>query len=824
MLASLLQDIRWAARRLLGSPGFTAAAVLTIGLGIGANAAIFGVAKSVLLDALPYADADRLLRIYGRLLDGTLDRGPLTAGTVSDIAERAQSFASVAAFGGLAGDAVYGSEDGPRVVKVAWVEPRYFETLGAHAALGRTFRPGDATASGLVPLSGGQEGDDTATAVVVSHAAWQRLFAGDPAVVGRTALVSGVQRTVLGVLPSDFIGLAADADFYLPFDIAPVAAHPIFARRSGWLGLVARLKPGVTQAAAEGELSAIWTQLASEHPADYSTSSLAVMPIRDALVGDTRAPLVVLLASAGFVLLVTCANLAGVLLSRALSRRREFAVRVALGAGRGRLVSQVLAESGLVGLAGGAAGILFATVALPAMHGLLSRSLPSHAALSLDGGTVLAAAFVALLVGLAFGAMPAVAVTSSDPQTVLREEARGTTETRRARTLRGALVACQLALCISLLAGAGLMGRSLLAMSSAPLGFVPEGVLTATVRLPPREYSAQEARTAFFQQFTERLRGLPGVEDVATTTSLPTDVEQRVGFAVEGVSRQGEAEPFVLFSAVSDDYFRVLRTPLLQGRVFDARDRRVAAAPPAAIINESAARRFWPLGGALGAHVRLGPDRTAPLAEVVGIVGDVRNDRAHPDPEPMVYMSSRWLSQSIARFLVRTNSDPLALARSAQRELAALDGGLVFDQPMLLTEVTGRGLASRQLPAVLIAAFGGLALLLSSIGIYALFGSMVAVREGEFAVRMALGSQPAAIARLLLWQGGIWIVAGLAGGAVGIVFVARLVRGLLYQVSPFDPVVLGLAVAVLGVCATIALLVPLRRAMRVAPADILRAQ
>jgi predicted permease len=824
MFTSLVQDIRWAARRLIGSPGFTAAAVLTIGLGIGANAAIFGIAKSVLLDALPYADADRLLRVYGGLLSGAQDRGPLAAGTVSDIAERQQSFASVAAFGSLTGDAVFGGEGEPRVVKVAWVDPRYFDTLGAHAALGRTFRPGDPTASGVVPLSGGQEGDDTATAVVISHAAWQRLFAGDPTAIGRNALVSGVQRTVLGVLPSDFIGLAGDADFYFAFDIAPVVAHPIFARRSGWLGLVVRLKPGVTQAEAQGELSAIWTQLASEHPADYSTSSLAAMPIREALVGDTRAPLMVLLASAGFVLFVTCANLAGVLLSRALSRRREFAVRVALGAGRARLVTQVLAESGLVGLAGGAAGILLATLALAAMRGLLSRSLPSHAALSLDGGTVLAAALVALLVGLAFGAMPALAITSSDTQTVLREEARGTTETRRARTLRGALVACQLALCIALLAGAGLLGRSLLAMSSAPLGFAPQGVLTATVRLPPREYSAPEARAALFQQFTERLRGLPGVEAVATTTSLPTAVAQRVGFAVEGASRESEAEPFVLFTAVSDDYFRVLRTPLLQGRIFDERDRRVADAPPTAIINESAARRFWPNGGALGAHVRLGPDRTAPLAEVVGIVGDVRNDRARPDAEPMVYMSTRWFSQGIARFLVRMDGDPLALARSAQRELAALDGVLVFDRPMLLTEVAGAALASRQLPAVLIAAFGALALLLSSIGVYALFGSMVVVREGEFAVRMALGSQPAGIARLVLRQGGIWIAAGLAGGAVGVVYVAQLVRGLLYGVSPFDPVVLGLAVAVLGVCATLALLVPLRRAMRVAPADVLRAQ
>ena len=309
---------------------------------------------------------------------------------------------------------------------------------------------------------------------------------------------------------------------------------------------------------------------------------------------------------------------------------------------------------------------------------------------------------------------------------------------------------------------------------------------------------------------------------VATASSLPTAVGQRAGLAVEGAPAD-EAEPFVLVSLVSDDYFRLLQIPLKQG---GPSMRAIAAgdAPPKAIISESAARRFWPNGNALGARFRFGPNREAPLAEVVGIVGDVRNDTGRPDAEPMMYLSTRGPAPAIARFLIRSDGDPLALARSAERELEALNGRLVFDRAMLLRDVVGQSLVGRQLPTLLISAFGALALLLSSVGVYAMFASMVAAREGEIAVRVALGSGPAAIARLVLRQGAGWMAAGLVSGMLGVVYVARLLRDLLYGVSPFDPLVLGAAIATLAACATVALLLPLRRAMRVEPADVLRSQ
>jgi predicted permease len=359
-------------------------------------------------------------------------------------------------------------------------------------------------------------------------------------------------------------------------------------------------------------------------------------------------------------------------------------------------------------------------------------------------------------------------------------------------------------------------------MSSAPLGFAADGVMTATVRLSPREYAAPQSRAAFYDSFVEGLRSLPGVTEVARANALPTTVGQRMGLAVDGVVPVDQTEPLVLFTAVSDDYFRLLEIPLQRGRVFNERD--VIDAPPTAIISEAAARRFWPGGDALGARMRIGPNRESPLVEVVGIVGDVRNDRARVDAEPMVYVPTRRNAPFLSQYLLRADGDLYALARSAERELAALDGQLVLENAKPLTEVVGQGLASRQLPTVLVGAFGALALLLASIGVYAMFASMVVAREGEFAVRMALGSRRVALASLVLRQAAGWMALGLIGGLVGLVYVARLLSNLLYGVSPFDPIALGVAIAMLTACATVALLIPLRRAMAVEPANVLRAQ
>jgi predicted permease len=429
---------------------------------------------------------------------------------------------------------------------------------------------------------------------------------------------------------------------------------------------------------------------------------------------------------------------------------------------------------------------------------------------------------LAVCTGLAFGTAPALAIARFQPQRVLRDDSRGASESLHSRRLRGALVAGQIALCISLLAGAGLLTRSLWTMMTAPLGIDAEGVLTASVQLPLRDYPTPETRVRFVDEVVDRLRTLPGVTAAASATAVPTAVRSRNGFTIERAPWPDNREPFVLSVIASDDYFRTLRIPVREGRTFDARDR--IDGPPKVVISETMARRYWPNGGAIGSRIRMGANPNSPFIEVVGIVGDVRNDPARVDAEPTAYRSSRQVAPPFQSFLLRVQGDPLGLTKLVEREIAAVNAGLAVQRVMPLSVVVGDGLTARRLPVVLMTAFSALALLLASVGVYAMFASAAAAREREFGVRMALGSRPVEIARLLLREGAGWMATGLAVGAAGIAVIVRLLGDLVYGVRPYDPIALGVAIAVLFTCATLALLVPVRRATKVDPVVALRAQ
>jgi predicted permease len=807
-LEDLVQDLRHGVRSALRTPLFTLLAVLTLALGIGANAAVFGVVKSVLLDALPYRDADRLVRVYGRQLDGTLERSGMSAGLLMDLVRMQRSFSRLAPFYRGVDEGAYSSEAGAKVVKVTLVGAGFFETLGVPARLGRTLTDADCATGARV--------------LMLSYAAWQREFGGDPHVLGKTFRLNSRPWQMVGVLPRGFVGPMGDADLYLPLDLGPTLRDPTRARRRHWLGVVGRLAPGATAEGARRDLVAIAAQKAREFPESDAGHSASAESLRDSMAGDTRTPLILLMASAGLVLLITCANLAAALLSRTLSRRQEFAVRVALGARRGRLVRQLLTESALLAVAGGVAGILLAWLGLALLRTLALPGLPAYAALSLDRGAVLVAFLLALATGTLFGLAPAMSASRTSPQGTLREGARGASESRRTRRLRGALVAGQIALCVSLLAGAGLLARSLWAMATAPLGLDPDGVLAVNVQLTSHKYDKEEMVTHFYEELTRRLRSLPGVTAVANVSELPGPVMNRNGLSIQGAAwPEGAGQPFITFAEVSDDYFRALSIPLLRGRAFGPVDR--PGAPKAIVISESMARKYWPggAGQAVGARVRLGPDLESPWSVVIGVVGDVRNDPAQPEPEPMAYASMRqepWGNN----FLLRTKGDPRALIPAFRRELAALDPEVPINKADTLRAYLGEGMAGRRLPVLLMTAFGALALLLASVGVYALFSSMVAARERELGLRIVLGSTRRAIAGLVLWGGAAWMAAGLAVGAVGVVAVARLLRNLLFGVPPFDPVALGASLLILLACATVALLVPVRRATRVDPILVIR--
>lgn len=579
---------------------------------------------------------------------------------------------------------------------------------------------------------------------------------------------------------------------------------------------------GVDADAARRELAAIGVNAAAEHPKTYAGRSLVTVPLRESMVGETRTTLLVLMASAALVLLIMCANLAGALLSRTIARRKEFAVRVALGAGRGRLVTQLLTESLLLSFMGGAAGLVLAGFALSMLRTFGVSALPPYADLSLDGGAVLATGLIALLTGLAFGVAPALYGARSHPQSVLREETRGNSESRKSRTFHGILVAAQIALSLSLLTGSGLLVRSLWTMASTPLGINPKGVLTVAVRLTGPEYDSPEARTRMFDQLEERARTLPGVTRVATTTDLPSPDMNRNSLEIEGVTLPVSDGPtFIAYASVSDDYFPTLQIPVVRGRTFTRSD--VAGAQPVIVISETMEKRYWPNGNALGARIRISPHTSEQWGEVIGIVGDVRSDPASLSAEPMAYGSSRQdASRGGRTFLLRTPADPHALAAPFQRELTKLDRGLPVRDVATMEELLADVVAARKLPAVLITVFGGLALLLVSVGVYGMFASMAAAREREFGVRVALGSTPSAIAGLVVRQGAMWLGIGLIGGLAGVVVISGLVRELLYRVSRFDPLALGVAFGALLACGTFALLVPVRRAARVDPSSILR--
>lgn len=806
-LDDLRQDFRFAWRSALRAPLFSLLAVVTLALGIGANAAVFGVVKSVLLNALPYRDASRLVRLDSPHRENPDDLGYLSAGTILDVRERQRSLASLGAFLGSR-DVVFNGDDAPRVMKAVWAEAEMFKTLGVAPSRGTLYSHDDGMR-------------DTSQVVLLTHATWQELFAGDTGIVGRNIRINGISRAVIGVLPRTFVPTDEESDFYFPLAMELHTRNAIAVRGSHNFGAVGRLKPGLSVESANRELSNIGTELERLYLKDNAGIGLRGIPLRDAMVGDTRTSLLVLLASAVLVLLITCANLAGALLSRTISRRKEFAVRVSLGAGRARLVRQLLTESVLLAMAGGVAGLILAVVGLTLVRGLASNALPPYANLSLDTGAVLVTFALALLTGLAFGVGPALSVGRSDPQHTLRDQTRGASEGVHARRMRGVLVAGQMALCVSLLAAAGLLARSLWSMTNASPGFNPEQLLTFNVQLPGARYAAPEARGQFHQEFAEKLRALPGVRAVAISSQMPTNVGNSNGLFIESAPwGPNEPAPFILTSRVSDAYFQTLGIPIKLGRVFTEADR--GDTPPVVVINEALAERYFPKGNAVGQRIRYGPPNPdVPWSTIIGVVGSVKNDPTHLRAEPMMFPSLRQQPFG-ENFFVRTSGDPAAIVRSVRSTLAGLNPQLPIHKIKTMREFIDEGFTARRLPVVLMTSFGGLALLLASVGVYAMFASMAAAREREFGVRIALGSTKGAIARLVLRQGGVWMMVGLGIGTLGVVGAARLLRTQLIGVPASDPIAIGAAVLILLVSAGVALLVPVRRASRVDPITVLR--
>ncbi len=804
---TLLQDLRFALRTLAKSPGFTLVAVLTLALGIGANAAIFSVVNAVLLRPLPYADPDALVRLL--TVEGG-SRGPnMTPPDFLDLAERSRAFSDVAAYG--QGSAALSGEGEPLRLNVARTSASFFRTLGVAPLLGRDFRAED-NQPGSEPVA------------VLGHGLWRQRFGGDPAVVGGRVTLNGKPHTVVGVMPPGF-DYPAGGEAWVPLTYSEAFTGDD-SRFNYSIEVIARARPGVTDGRMREDLDAVMAGIHDAHPMKRSVT-LEPVPLREHLLGDTRTPLLVLFGAVGLVLLVACANVANLYLARAASRQGEIAVRAALGAGRGRLVRQLLTESAVVALLGGGAGLLLASWATEVLVAMQPQGMPRLDEVRLDGAVVAFAAGAAVLAVLLVGLVPALRATRSDLARTIRESG-GARGGRGGNRLRAGMVVAELALSVVLLAGAGLLVRSFVRLLAVDPGFRTEGALAFEVALPGAAYGSDGEVDAFYSRLVERIGELPGVGPVGAAASLPmTGYGMGSSFSVEGGPPPSPGDGRELqVRAATPDYFRAMGVRLLRGRGFEAQDRK--GTPPVVLLNDAAVRRFFPDEDPVGRRLALTwwrDGETDPVGgTVVGVVGDVRERGLDREAVPTLYVAHSQVPLRSMHVVARTAADPLALAAAVRREVTALDAAIPVANVRTLDALVAESVSARRFYMLLLGVFAAAALVLAAIGVFGVMSYSVARRTREIGVRMALGAHAGRMLRLVLREALGLAALGVALGVAGALALTRLLSGLLYGVTATDPLTFVAVAATLSAVALLASYLPARRATRVDPMVALRSE
>jgi predicted permease len=807
----LLQDLRYAFRSLRKSPRFTAAAVVVLALGIGANTAMFSVVYHVLLRPLPYPEPDRIVFIEetGIRHGGT---SPTAPATFADWRDQQQVFSSIAA-AEVWGVALTGTAR-PEQVEGLRVSPALLQVLRAQPMLGRGFT----------------EGEEAGHVVLLSHSLWERRFGGDPGVLGRAVALNGESYRVVGVMPPAFHFppfWAVKAELWAPLVFAPART----ADRGGRsLRVFARLKEGVPMETASAAMSAIAARIERAYPATNQDRGVRLTPLIEVTVGRVRRTLTVLLGAVAFLLLIVCANVANLLVTRSSARAREIALRMALGAGRRRVVRQLLLESLLLALAGAAAGVLVAAWGLSALASSIAEAsrftLPRFEEIGIGAAVLLFTAGVGCATAVLFGLAPALRFSRENLHDALKQGGRTAPEGARS-PLGRLLVAGEVAISLVLVAGAGLMLRSLANLGAVDAGFDPRNVLSLRVVLngSPRGATPQ-LRNAFYREALDRVAAVPGVESASGINHLPLAGDSwYFSFAVEGKPEPAPSErPRALFRVMFPGYFHTMRIPILRGRDVSLRD--TAAAPRVVVINEAMARRWWPGEEALGRRIRMGSGADAALYTVAGVVKDSGQQDWGEPADSEFYFPREQNPEDIDRYLTvvaRTAGDPAALAPVVQQAIRRLDSDVPLADVMPMQEVVERALWQPRFLTDLLAGFAGLALLLAAVGIYGAMAYDVSRRTREIGVRMALGARPQDVLREVLGSGARFTLGGIAAGTIGALALTRYLRTLLFEVSPADPKVLATAALVLGGAALLALWLPARRAIRVDPAVALRA-
>ncbi|HEX6972766.1 MAG TPA: ABC transporter permease [Vicinamibacterales bacterium] len=807
LLDALAQDVRYGLRTLRRTPGFTIASLLTIALGIGANAAIFSIVNAVLLRPLPFPGGDRLVVLGER--DSSGRPGTLGYLTAEDYRARSAAFESIAIVRGWQPTLVANGEaERLMAMRVNW---NFFETLGVRPALGTSF-------------TAAEDRPDQWRVVMLSDALWRRRFGGDPAIVGRSITMNDVPYRVVGVMPPSFEPLVSTA-LYEPAELwAPLgyaASLPYACRTCQHLKAVGRLKPGVTVEQAQADLSAIRTQLALEHPTEYASGDAGVMALQDFLAGPVRRPLLVLLAAVGFVLLIACANVANLLLARASSRAREMAVRNALGAGRGRLVRQLLTESLMLSAAGTGAGIALAALILSGVSALAPVTIPRLAHATIDGPVLAFAVALALATGLLFGVFPAYRASAAPLRQALATDSRGSIGT--AGHARRALVVADLALALVLLSGAALMLKSVGNLMLVDPGFRSEGVLTLKFSLLGQAYGEDPAVAATIDRIVHDVAALPGVEAAALASQIPFGRDRDGwGFHVEGrIGPNPEQDPSAERYGVTPDYFRVMQIPLKRGRLLTDADR--AGSMPVLLVGEALAHSVFAGADPIGQRVRIGPATEGPWFTIVGVVGDVHHKDLTSSPSLQMYVSQAQVPSSFLTLTARASTgDPAALSSQVRAVLRTIDPAIPVFSVAPLSELVASAMADRRFVMQLLSAFAAVSLLLAAVGLYGVVAYMVAQRTRELGVRVALGARPSHVVRLVLSSGAVTVALGLVAG-LGAAAVANTLLGtLLFDVRATDPLTLTTAAVTLAVVALAAHVVPAARALRIDPATVLR--
>ncbi len=810
LMQALLQDLRYGLRMLVKKPGFTLVAVVTLALGIGANTAIFSVVNAVLFQPLPYEDPDRLVLLTNSIPTAGVKAFPLSPPEFNEYRDQSQAFAQVAAYQSRSINLTGGNE--PERLRGNAVSADLFPLLGIAPILGRTFLQAE-----------DQPGSEAVAAI--SYGLWQRRFGADPAVVGQTLLLNGRTHAIVAVMPAGF-DFPGEIDVWVPLALAPqqIGREGLGAQS---LRLIARLAPKVSHEQAQAEMDTIASRFYQQY-ADFYLSgnpwAVTLTPLHEQVVGHVRLALLVLLGAVAFMLMIACANVANLLMARAVTRRKEIAIRAAMGAGRGRLMRQLMTESILLSALGGGLGLLLAWWGVEALLALAPDDLPRLREIVIDKRVLAFSTGASLLTGIIFGLAPALMVSRVDFQEALKEGGKSSAAGVGPR-LRHALVVAEVALSLTLLVGAGLMIRSFGRLMAVHPGFTADNVLTVQIPLPRSKYSTPVQQSAFYQQVIERVETLEGVVAVGGVSALPMSGEDpRAAFTAEGWTPDDVSKATnVYYRLVSPNYFRTLGIPLLRGRSLSDRDHQEA--PRVLVINQTMANYLWPDQDPLGKRISFN-NQTGPWYSVVGVVGDVKHQALDAETGLEVYLSYPQTpfqaAGSTLTLVARTQGDPLGFAGAVRSQVQAIDRDQPVHNIATMEQRISRTVMQRRFNMLLLIIFAGVALALATVGIYGVVSYSVSQQTREIGIRMALGAGRRDVLKLVIGQGLMYTLIGVAIGVAGAFGLTRLITGLLYGVTATDPLTFACVSVLLVIAALLACYIPARRATNVDPMEALR--